>query len=152
MACRAGFSPRRRTDRHSSFLPLAGGAVSSTTPAPAASIGRVHSTRTTRAARGTSTSIRTVAAWTTTIATTVGRSGQCVPRVRTNPCLFPRATGKGAEIGGRCACGASYPAPSGYFCGMTKTDDGLCLENTMVNRVVFEAVLGLCFACGDGTR
>ena len=124
MACRAGFSLRRRTDRHSSFLPLAaGGAVSSTTPAPAATTGLGRSTQTARTTRWASASIRATATWATSTAAMVGLFVQCALRVRTNPCLFPRATGEGAEIGGRCACGASYPAPSGYFCGMTKTGD-----------------------------
>ena len=98
-------------------LSATAGSVGSATLADMATTGRVRSAPSARTARGASTSIQATPTCTTAAAAAVYLCGQCVLRVRTNLFVPLQAkTGKGAEAVGRCACGASCPAPLGCFC------------------------------------
>ena len=99
----------------SSYPPLATAPAVSTLLAVGATTGRVHSSRTTRSARGTSTSFRAVTTCMTAIASVGSLYGPFVLRVRTNLCSVTGKTGK--KVVRRGAHGVRYPAPSGnFFC------------------------------------
>ena len=111
-----------------------------------ATTGRVHSTRTTRAARGTSTSIRTIAMCTTAIATLGSLFGPFVLRVRTNLCSVTGKTGKGrksCQAGAHAVACTEAPRPV-TFSQTFKNEYYVTTERNIVNRTRTQLVGAVC--------
>ena len=134
LACNKAFLwPRKQQYRRrkqvvsSCPLPATATTVSSTMPGPTATTGRVRSTRTTRTARGTSTSIRAVTAWATTSVTTgyLCVLSACPPR--TKPLSGRRSrNGKTGRIGGAADGGAWRTRQ----CATQPRADGCCTADS----------------------